>query len=113
MAKDFADDFSLDANGDLNVVDGDDALAQRLKKRLCTQETEWAFDLQFGIPWLYQVLGASIDAASTRSLVTEALEEDFEVNSVSGLEVDTDRRARKQRLSARVQSVSGAIIQVN
>lgn len=113
MARDFSDDLEIAADGSLVVVDGDVALQQRLRKRLCTNEGEWPFDLEFGVPWLFEILGRNIDAASTRGLVIDALTADFDVVAVSGLESTVDRNSRKARLSATVESISGQRINVN
>lgn len=113
MARDFRDDFAIDpTTGALFTVDGDDALAQRLKKRLCTNEGEWAFDLGFGIPWLYEVLGRNIDSASTRTLIAETIEADPDVVSISELEAVTDRNLRCVTLRTTVQSTSGELVRI-
>lgn len=43
-------------NGDLAVVSGSDAIAQRIRDRLLTFSKEWFLDLSFGVPYYDNIL---------------------------------------------------------
>lgn len=112
MAKDYPSDLTADTNGDIAFVSGDDALAIRVESRICVNQGEWPFNLDFGTPWLFQILGQNVESGALRSILAQRLGEDFEVKSVGDISITPPDSTRKVSISASVVSVSGGVVTV-
>lgn len=58
-----AQDLSIDASGDLELVYDAEAVGQHTRQRLQTHVGEWFLDTSVGVPWLKQILGKGYDPA--------------------------------------------------
>lgn len=110
MAVDISDDLAVAADGGADLAEGDDALVIRLANRVGINQGEWPFDLNLGLPWLFQVLGRTLDTAGMRSLIAEKIGADPEVASVGTIEVEPLTSGRLSRVTASVKSVSGQTV---
>jgi hypothetical protein len=99
--------FTLDNSGNWSILSGADATQQALESELGTNQGEWAFDLFFGVPWLFQILGQSGDSAAIRQLITSKITSNREVASISAFDAEADESARGLRYTVRVRLVGG------
>lgn len=112
MATDLDKNLTLTSDGDLTLLTGDDALAARLESRANTQQGEWPFNLGYGVPWMFSILGERADTASTRALIAASLLADPEAVAVDRIEFSFSASTRTATISASVKSVSGQTVTV-
>lgn len=93
-----------DAEGDLPLLDGLDELAQRQSLRLGTQQGEWKYNLDHGMPWLTQILGQAGDSAAIRQIIIDQIMLDSEVASVGEFTVQFSDATRRLRYSVPVRT---------
>jgi hypothetical protein len=110
MALDLDQSLTLTDSGDLLLVSGDNALAQRLVSRTSTQEGEWPFDTRYGMPWLFSVLGQKADSAGARAILAQKLQADPDVSAVDRIDFTFDSTTRVASISVSVRSISGDIV---
>lgn len=93
-----------DADGNLPLVDGLDELAQRQSLRLGTQQGEWKYNLDHGMPWLTQILGQAGDSAAIRQIIIDQIMLDSEIASVGEFSVQFTSDTRRLRYSIPVRT---------
>lgn len=107
MATDWKDDFDLQ-DGDIWLIDGDDAYALRVEMRVGVSEGEWPYDRTFGLPWLTRLLGATGAAGGFRAMIARAVHEDPETQTVGAVNVSAPDADRRSVLSFSARSIRGA-----
>lgn len=107
MAVDIYGDLRLTDDGDIQLARGVEAAEIRIFNRLAVNQGEWAFNLQFGVPWLYSILGQAVDNAAGRELIAQAIQSDFEVEAVGEVQSFSERGSREVSLQIQVQLVDG------
>ena len=112
MATDLDRNFTLGATGDVTVLTGDAATAQRLLLRVATNQGEWPYQRDFGVPWLFAILGQVGDSIGQRRLVKAALEADADVEGVQIVDVTFDRVTRRSNMRFSCKLRSGASVSV-
>lgn len=86
-------DLVIGDDGDLVVIDGHDAVAQRIRSTLLTHKEEWVIDGDFGVDY-DRILGQDPDEELVEALVTEAIFSEEDVAEISGISAEyTDNRA--------------------
>ncbi len=96
LALDTDGDLALaEATGDLETVDGNDAVAQHMRIRLRFFLAEWFLNLREGIPYYRDILVKNPDRALVRRVLTRAVAETPGIDSVLRFElvINPDRSA--------------------
>jgi len=100
--------------GDLRVVDGqlvlveaDDAIAQDLRVRLRWFRGEWFLDSRTGFPWFERVLGQKVTERVVEALLRKAITSTPGVVRVATLRVSIDRASRALTATFAAVTTSG------
>lgn len=103
LALDEDGDLAL-ARGGLFVLDGPEALAQRVSVRLKTIKGEWVFDKLIGTPWFQQILGGG--ARNRLGLISQVIRKRIldtpGVDRILELELDFDAEDRGLTITGRI-----------
>jgi len=109
--------YSLDANHDLHIVNGQiarvsksDAILQTIKTRLLLIYQEWFLDLSKGLPWFTQMMGHRFDIWKVRSYVARQILSTDGVDELLSLTVDLNRLERKLVIEFEYRDTYGATI---
>lgn len=103
-------DWTLLATGDVKLVTGTTALAQRLGNRLNTNQGQWAFNLRHGVPWLASILGESGDSAAVRELITKQIMQDTEVAAIGQFSATFNNTTRRFTYTIQVRATDGTTV---
>lgn len=107
-------DLEFDGRGRLAMVDGMEAIKQRLRLRIGTRAGEWFLDSRLGVPWL-QLMEKGTSRNRIRAEMMKAIMADEEVERVENLQIGritsnrhltiefTARLRNGERLSDRVE----------
>lgn len=109
-------DLALDPNGDLAIAGGDlvlvrgaDAVAQRIRIRLRLFLGEWFLDESAGLPYFERILGAKLGRQGLVSIVREELRRVRGVASIDSLTAEID--GRRARIAFRVTADTGETVE--
>jgi hypothetical protein len=110
-------DFRLDADGDLDLTNGEisltgsgqEAIAQRLKQRLSFFLGEWFLDQTRGIPFIQQIFVKRPNPVVVDAVFKSEILQEPSVTELQEFELDLDTATRELTLSFRVQSEEGEI----
>ena len=101
-------DFLLDANGkldlttgDIQLVDGVDAIAQHCKIRLRTFLGEWFLDRRIGVPYYERILVKNPGSNVVRRILRQVISGTPGIQSLGALELDYDGAARSLAVTFR------------
>jgi hypothetical protein len=97
----------LVVGGQLQVLSGPDALAQKIAVRLRTFLGEWIFDTGLGTPWFQNILGTRRREALVQSILRSRIENTQGVVRVLSLNVAIDGTARVATVTGSVLSEGG------
>lgn len=101
------DDIQIEG-GDLALVSGADALAQRLTEKLRLFRGEWFLDTRIGVPWFRDVLGSKSPRGEVvQGAIRQPILDDDEVIEITRFEIDFDGDTRKVRMDMGIRSVYG------
>lgn len=80
--------------GDIVMISGNTATAQRIEQKLRLWRGEWFLDRTVGFPWLRDILGQKPRPEVIRSLIYSTVVGDPGIRSIASLSVDigSDRR---------------------
>lgn len=106
LLLDDAGDLSL-VDGKLSLIDGSEALAQRLRCRLQLFRGEWFLDDSWGLPWFQSILRKTSDLVAVRSLLRAAIASIPGVKQVTRVKLSREPSTRKLSVQAQVQSDAG------
>lgn len=87
--------FKLDANGDLELLRGADAVCQNVSNECRCFTDDLYFQAQRGIAWFDDQLGKGIQLAVTASRLRTAAESVPGVESVASVEITADDESRR------------------
>jgi len=103
--------------GDLRLVDGqlvlvedEDAIAQDLRTRLRWFKGEWFLDARTGFPWFERILGQKVTERVVESLLRKAISSTPGVARIATLRVSIDRPTRALTATFAVVSTGGAVV---
>lgn len=109
-------DLRLDANGDLDITDGDlsfvtglEAIAQDITMKLRTWLGESVYDRAAGVPYLQVIFTRGISIHSVRAILEEQIRRVEGVLDVLELEVSLDHATRVLTATGRVRADEGVI----
>ena len=94
-------------NGNLVILEGAAALAQRIAVRLRTLQGEWVFDRTLGTPWLQSILVPNPRLDLIRSILNKRIRDTEGVARVLTLSLSVDRAAGVLFVSGRVEAETG------
>ena len=103
-------DLYLNADNDLELIEGVDAIAQDISTRLQTFLGEWYLDERIGMPYFQQILGQKPRLGLVRSLYNDAIISTPGVNTINDLTLDYNTTTRALSISFRADTVSGALV---
>lgn len=101
-------DLTLE-KGDLDLVDGVDAIAQHLRIRLRTFKGEWFLDERIGVPFFDTILVKNANLAAVQSVLRRAVLTTPGITGIDQLDVDLDAATRVLTVTMRAQSTSGPV----
>ena len=107
-----AGDLELDGT-DVLLVEGTEALEQEIRVRLLWWRAEWFLDLRQGVPYLEQLLGKGVSAATIRSVLRAEIEAVPGVVSVPAIEIDLDGMTRFATVSIEVLAENGETLELD
>lgn len=88
-----AGDIDL-SSGDLQIVDGVEAVAQHLRIRLRTWLGTWFLDRRIGVPYFQRLLGKVSDTNVVRRILQQVVARTPGVTDVQGFNTDYDGATR-------------------
>lgn len=101
LALDEAGDLRL-TNGDIVIIEGPEALAQRIQTRLRLFRGEWVHDQSRGIPWLQDLLDRGVSERTLMQILRRAILATPGVASIVSLDVRIDRTTRAATITGKV-----------
>ncbi len=109
-------DLKLDINGDLDVSTGDlvvltgvDATAQRLGRKLQFFLGEWFLDIRAGIPYFESILVKNPQTNVILSIYRQAITDDEAVTSLNDLNLEYNAATRELSVSFTAETVDGPL----
>lgn len=93
--------------GQLVILEGSEAVAQRIKVHLRTLLGEWVFDTSIGVPWFQQILTGTADAALVSEVISDELSAIEGVQRVDAVGVAIDRSTRVVTVTIRATAETG------
>jgi hypothetical protein len=95
---------------DLQLVDGEQAIAQHLAQRLKTFMGEWFLDLRVGVPYLQQVLVKNPDPIVLDSVFKSEVINTPGIVELRKFDLQIDAGTRQLRLECKAVSDAGTIV---
>jgi hypothetical protein len=101
-------DLYLDADGNIAVVDGIEAVRQSVVTLLQMIKGEWVLDVTQGIPYMQEIFIINASESSVKNIYDKAvLSVDGVVTLLQSSGIITDRAQRKFSYAATVQTIYG------
>lgn len=104
LKLDTTGDLALTATGDLAVVEGLDAVTQRLRFALQHFKGEWILDEAYGVPWFQDVLKKNPNPVVVDAVLKQVILATPGVLALESLDLDWDRARR--RLTVRFSALT-------
>ena len=104
LALNDAGDLALDAQGRLRIVDGAEAVAQRIRVAVRTIQGEWVFDQTLGLPFFGGVVGKTPTLDLVRSVIVDAIAGVEGVARIVRLDLVQNRIARTLTVTGQVEA---------
>ena len=101
-------DLTLDAKGNIAVVDGIAALQQRVIQRLRFWEKEWFLNYIDGVPYYSEIFQRPINAGLASAILVEQVMRVLEVERVSGVSVTLNPFTRQLSFTCIAHSAFGS-----
>jgi len=102
-------DISI-VDNDLQLVDGDDELRQRVEFKLEFFQGDYAPDISFGIPYYGRVFGRGVNISDLYGIFAHAIESEDGISYVEDLDISLDSVARVLLVSGSARATSGTTI---
>jgi len=109
-ALDTSGDIFLDANGDLALVTGVDAIAQNLRTRYLFFLGEFHLDRTLGVPWIERILTKDPELTVVNGILRQVALEADGVLSISNFSSELDPATRRLAVSFDAETVEGSIV---
>jgi len=94
-------------NGGAVMIEGVEALAQRLANGIKLDRGSWFLDVDKGIEWLQILGGKSIRMRFIHARIQNILKNDSEVTAVNYIDIKPNRAERVMKISFGVNSIYG------
>lgn len=108
MARTLDESFTIDASGNLAVLDGVQALRQKIVRKLKHFRGEWSLDTSSGVPYLQTIFERPITPGLVASILNREIQEEPEVTSLGVVSVDLDPATRGFSYQAQVFHIYGS-----
>lgn len=99
--------------GDLQMVEADDELRQRVEFKLEFFQNDWFLDLLFGIPYYGRVFQRGVNTDDLYGIFALAISEEPGVAHVQRLDVNIDAQVRVLRVTGRAVSNTANVIELD
>lgn len=100
-------------NGECPTTGGrGDNVEQRLYIKLRTFRGEWYLDVNYGVPWLEQVLGVKVRKSTVDMLIQKAILEEAGVERITYFTSTMDSERREYECSFSVKTDEGTVTPV-
>ena len=106
-------DVMMTADGNIGVVDGLEALRQRVTQRLRFWFNEWFLDYEDGVPYINDIFERPIPIGLASTIIVEHILRIDEVERVSDVVTNFDLSERTLSWSARVHARSGGSVEAS
>ena len=100
-------------NGELVILEGAEALAQRIAVRCKTFLGEWVFDTTLGTPWFQNILGTRRREALVQQILRKRVADTEGVAGVLELQVNINTSNRLATVTGRVLAEDGSEVPVS
>lgn len=94
VAYDGPHDIYLNADGNLALVYGAEAVGQHARQRVRTYQGEWFLNTDAGMPWLEQVLGGKPDTVLAEAILKAEILDTDGVETIEAISTRFDRTIR-------------------
>ena len=108
--------IKLDANGDwditnnqLQLVTGQDEIAQKISNRLKLFLGEWFLDVRLGVPWFSKILKKNPNPSEIEAILIQQIIETTGVVTLNSIELSLDNATRKLRVEFEAQTTDGIL----
>ena len=98
-------------NGDLQIIDGFNEVAQRVKERLQSYAFEFFLNDE-GLPYFEEMTGKGVDANRVESLIISVINGTYGVRSIESLNFTYDTINRHTSITAQIQTIFDQGIEV-
>lgn len=109
LLMDVSGDLDL-SNGNLQIVSGRDACAQRLRNAFEFFLGEWFLDLRQGLPYFQVIFEMGTSAATIKSIFVDVILRDKEVSTVTGFDFVADKVKRSAQIFFLATMISGELL---
>lgn len=89
-----------------------DRVIQRLYIRLRTFIEEWFLNVEYGVPWLEEILGQKAPKSRIDMIIQNQIMSELEVKQITEFSSSMDTLTREYRCSFRVRVASGEVSDV-
>lgn len=96
-------------DGKLQLVTGQDEIAQISAIRLKTYLGEWFLDVRIGFPWFSKVLKKGPNTAEIEALLIQEIVETPGIVSLRSFDLSFDKVTRKLKVDYEAESIAGII----
>ncbi|WP_240415034.1 DUF2634 domain-containing protein [Paenibacillus periandrae] len=97
-------------NGTMQLVDGNEEIAQAVRIELLTFKKEWFLDSRMGVDYYGVILMKQPNYEAIRAELVQAILREPRIRSVDSLDVDFDRAARNLKVTFKATTRSGQAI---
>lgn len=101
--------LELDGNGELLVINGLEALRQKIVQRLSLFKGTWIIDTNAGVPYLQEILKKPVDPGLVASILGNEILKEDDVLSLGNVSVELDPDTRQFDYAAVVNSIYGSM----
>ena len=99
--------LSLDANGELVVITGLEALRQKIDQKLALFKGSWILNINAGVPYLQDIIKKPVDPGLVASILNEEILKESEVLKINDVSAGLDAETRKFTYSASLKTIYG------
>ena len=99
--------LSLDGNGLIIVINGLEALRQKIDQRLALFKGTWILNINAGVPYLQDIIKKPVDPGLAASILNNEILKESEVLKINDVSVSLDAETRKFSYSASLQTIYG------
>ena len=101
--------LTIDGNGELIIVEGLEALRQKINQRLSLFKGSWFLDITAGVPYMQEILKKPVDPGLVASIFNEEILKEPEILSIGAVEASLDLETRKFNYKATPKTIYGPI----
>lgn len=100
-------------DNDLQLVEGDDELRQRVEFKLEFFQGDFRPDISFGIPYYGRVFGRGVNVPDLYGIFVDAIQTEQGISYVERLDINIDAQTRVLMVDGAARATSGAEIPIS